>query len=123
MQNDNPEPATVRSDRQKTLQLPDLLDPDLVAFLLGICRGLAAFVAGQAFGLKQPEVGVVALPEPGACWAVPAGPAARSRLLTEQKLRKSHRQFELSYPLTSMDKQRMRETGARLGARCKLHLY
>src|SRR2546427_3792397 len=108
---DDAKPGPMRSDREKTGQLANLLDADLFAAFLLLCR-LSAFLlrlGRHAVRQEQPEVRVVALRKPAACRASAAAPPVPARLLAQKRLRDFLRELQFTPALGTPYQDRVRE--------------
>ena len=101
----------MRSDREKTGELANLLDADLLAALL-LPRGLGALLLRlrqHAVRQEQPEVRVVALRKPPACRASAAAAPVAARLLAQKRLRDSLRELQFTRALRAAYQDRVGE--------------
>src|SRR5574343_783113 len=106
----HPQAAAMRTDSKEFVQIANLLNGDLLTWLLLALLDLN-FIA-QGFGLQQPKIRVVALFEPVAGKALATLPPTFERLLTEQALGVSTGQFVFTDPFLADQQQGMRQAAA-----------
>jgi hypothetical protein len=102
----------VRADREKLLQLANLIDLDLTARApqpFSLPFSFRGRFLSERLGLDDPEIRMVPLLEPVTGPARTTGKPVGTRGLAQQRLRKDARQAALSEPGMAVDEQRVRK--------------